>query len=130
MTGRAPFRFLAALGLALAAGPALAQQEPAWIRNQTVTQKQLTGGHQMMPQAARVQRMPSTINLGVGEKASYKGPDFCGVENPKIVRMEAGGGVVTVLGLQEGSTKLLLFGGGKRGPPTGKPNEVQIKVHR
>ena len=123
---RGQFKVAVALVLALSATPAVAG-EPPWIKNQTIAPS-FDGGRKGMTKAANVERLPSSVNIAVGQKVSYKGVNFCGIENPKIARMEAGGGIVTLLGLQEGSTKLRIFTSQR--PTGGKPTEVSVKVHK
>jgi hypothetical protein len=83
---------------------------------------------------ARIQELPRRIEIRVGEKVRYSGVSAAGLTNPKPARLEVTGDVITLVGLEEGSAELMIFGGSSRKRPTpasiASPPRILVKVKR
>ena len=83
--------------------------------------------------AKDVEKLPSSITLRVGEKVSYSNAGQCALMNSKLARMYVNEKhILTLVGLKEGSTKIMMFGTGDSGPPTAEtfknPREIPVTV--
>jgi hypothetical protein len=87
---------------------------------------------QEIPEASVVQsKIPSRIELRVGERQSFRGVNAAGSSQPDTARVRVSGGVLTVLGLAEGSSELVLFPSGKPNPKQPlTPTKVRVTVRR
>lgn len=85
-----------------------------------------SGGAQPLKQAGKVEELPGSLEMRVGEKRSFKvgGSAVCG--DPAMARISVSGKVMTVQALKEGSTKIFLMSGAN----SGKPNAEGLKKSR
>jgi len=123
---------LAALLAVFVAQPALASPEGGF---QPGHRGHHGGGTEVKP-AATIEDLPSTISLKVGEKRSFRDAGQTGCKDPSMVRMGVTEqGILTVVGLKQGSTELFMFGkpgtGAKKAPTADQlknPNRITVNV--
>jgi hypothetical protein len=88
--------------------------------------------HKGVPAAAQVEpSVPSSIELKVGQKRSFKGVNIAGTAQPDIVKVQADNNVLTLVGVKEGNTKVSVIGSGKPGKGSGSGSrQISVNVRR
>lgn len=67
--------------------------------------------------ARKIEKLPSSIEVRVGQKRSFSGVYMAGVMDPRVVKIHVDNNVLTVLGLKPGKTQVTIHKPTK-GPPT------------
>jgi len=86
-----------------------------------------------MKPARKVESMPSSLTIRVGEKRSFKGAGQSATMNPDMLKLQVSDkGIMTVVGMKAGNTQILMFGSNTKKAPTSddlkSPKKIPVKI--
>jgi hypothetical protein len=83
--------------------------------------------------AAKLETMPGSLTIRVGEKRSFKNSGQAAAMNPDMLKTQVNEhSVLTVVGLKPGNTQIFMFGSSTKKAPTSQdlktPKKIPVKV--